>query len=322
MKLYAADLFCGGGGFTTGLLERQGLGPLIVTMRNHMNGQSLDQPLPTITAGGQHLGVADPFLMHVTHGGMVHSVDEPVKTITAAHRGELALCESMLIQQQSGGVARKVSEPAPTVAAKGAIGLADAYLVEYHSEKKGGKPRTKSLDEPMPTQTTENRFALAEPVLVPLYSEREGHKARTHSVDEPTPTIPASGGGKFGLAEAFIVPHRTWSKGAVDSIERPLRTITAAAGRNFGLVQPVVKTSDGKTYFLDIRFRMLQPHELSAAMDFPANYVFSGKRTRAGQVRKEDVIRQIGNAVDVKQSRALCYAAIVSMLGARKRRAA
>jgi len=55
-------------------------------------------------------------------------------------------------------------------------------------------------------------------------------------------------------------------------------------------------------YALDIRFRMLQPKELAAAMGFDSDYLFSGTR--------EDVVRQIGNAVPVNTARALCEAVL------------
>jgi DNA (cytosine-5)-methyltransferase 1 len=51
---------------------------------------------------------------------------------------------------------------------------------------------------------------------------------------------------------------------------------------------------------LDILFRMLQPHELAAAMGFPADYQFAGNR--------EQKVRQIGNAVSLENARALCDA--------------
>lgn len=53
-------------------------------------------------------------------------------------------------------------------------------------------------------------------------------------------------------------------------------------------------------YLLDIRFRMLQPHELAAAMSFPKTYVFTGNR--------EQKVKQIGNAVPVGLAQALCSA--------------
>jgi site-specific DNA-cytosine methylase len=51
---------------------------------------------------------------------------------------------------------------------------------------------------------------------------------------------------------------------------------------------------------LDIRFRMLQPHELAAAMGFPKDYRITGNRG--------EQVRQIGNAVVVEQAEALCRA--------------
>jgi DNA (cytosine-5)-methyltransferase 1 len=376
------------------------LQPYIIALRNHMDARSIDAPLSTVTAGGQHFGLAEPFLIHLTHGGRVHDINDPMKTVTSAHRGEIGLVEAelsvkggeyrgnaLLLSQQSGGAARSVDEPAMTVATDGAIGLVEAEsfivsaggpkvsarpvsqpmntvltrdhmgvvhmvakfygtgiskgieepldavttkerfglvesaIVEYHSEKDGEGARVRSVDETLPTQTTANRFGLADAVLVPMYNEREGQAPRSHSVDHPVPTVPATGDGKFGVAEAeaFIVPHRTWSEGAIDSIERPLRTITAAAGRNFGLVQPVIfEHPDGTRVLLDIRFRMLQPPELAAAMDFRPDYVFKGKIVTKGKfkgnIRKEDVVKQIGNAVDVRQAKALCRTAILDLL--------
>jgi DNA (cytosine-5)-methyltransferase 1 len=38
--------------------------PFLVILRNHMDAQSLDEPLPTLCAGGSHLGLAEPFLLN------------------------------------------------------------------------------------------------------------------------------------------------------------------------------------------------------------------------------------------------------------------
>jgi DNA (cytosine-5)-methyltransferase 1 len=57
-------------------------------------------------------------------------------------------------------------------------------------------------------------------------------------------------------------------------------------------------TLDEKIAVMDIHFRMLQPHELAAAMGFPKTYHFVGNR--------EQKVKQIGNAVAVGLARALC----------------
>jgi site-specific DNA-cytosine methylase len=56
------------------------------------------------------------------------------------------------------------------------------------------------------------------------------------------------------------------------------------------IVQPVTGS------YLDILFRMLQPHELADAHSFPKHYVFTGT--------KEDQTAQIGNSVPVKTAQA------------------
>lgn len=55
---------------------------------------------------------------------------------------------------------------------------------------------------------------------------------------------------------------------------------------------------------LDIKFRMLQPHELAAAMSFPGDYQFTGNR--------EQKVKQIGNAVPVRLAKHLCRALLES----------
>lgn len=193
---------------------------------------------------------AEPFLLHLTHGGRVRSVDHPLPTITGAHRGELGLCEPFLLQQQSGGAPRRVSEPVPTVAGAGAIGL-------------------------------------VQPFLVPFYGERPGQEPRTHSVDDPVPTLPAS--PKFGLVRPFLSPYYGTSGPA--SVDEPMPTVTTKD--RFGLVTP-----HHGPHGLDVTLRMLQPHELAAAMSFDKGYRFTGTKT--------DQVKQIGNSVPVRLARALC----------------
>lgn len=264
------------------------LTPFLVTLRNHMAGRSLDVPIPTVSAGGQHVGLCEPFLMHITHGqdaGRVHDVGEPVPTITTANRGELALCEPFVLQQQSGGVPRSVSEPIPTVAAKGAISLIEPFIITPG----GARLRQPSdINSPLPTVTCSDRFAVAQPFIVPFFGERDGQDPRTHSVDDPLPAVTSHGAGAL-IEPAFVASY--YGTQNISPVSAPLPTVTAKD--RFALVLPII---NGRQ--LDIRFRMLQPHELGAAMSFPREYVFTGT--------KGDAVRQIGNAVDVRQAHALC----------------
>jgi DNA (cytosine-5)-methyltransferase 1 len=100
-----------------------------------------------------------------------------------------------------------------------------------------------------------------------------------------------------GIASPYLVQYNGSSD--VVSVENPLPTQTGTD--RFGLVEPLVfQGQDGKVYMLDILFRMLQPRELARAMSFPEDYQFQGTR--------EEVVKQIGNAVPVRTAKALCEA--------------
>jgi DNA (cytosine-5)-methyltransferase 1 len=186
-----------------------------------------------------------------------------------------------------------------------------------------GLDRAYSLDEPLRTITTENRFALVEPFLVPHYGEAEGQAPRTHAIGDPCPTIQASGGGKFGLVEPFIL-HQD-APGRPRLVDEPVPAIRSRNGH--GLVRPFLipyngtgvahriddplatvtakdrwALVDGHPVRLDITFRMLQPGELAAAQGFPAGYQFAGN--------KSDQVRQIGNAVPAGTAKALALTAL------------
>ncbi len=72
---------------------------------------------------------------------------------------------------------------------------------------------------------------------------------------------------------------------------------------------PLDEYKKKKGYKLDIRFRMLQPHELAGAMSFPGDYQFAGSR--------ELKVKQIGNAVAVRLARALFREILSDQLGRR-----
>lgn len=190
--------------------------PFLAMLYGTGKSRSIDEPLPTITAQGGHVALAEPFGVQLTHGGRVVDLNALLPTITTAKRGEVALVE---------------------------------------------------------------------PFLVPTnYGEREGQNPRCHSTAAPLPTI--VGSGTHALVEPFLVPY--YGTGGADPCGEPLRTLTTRD--RLGLAEP--------TRHFDILFRMLQPHELSLGMGFPAGYRFSGNRG--------EVVKQIGNAVEVNIARRLC----------------
>jgi DNA (cytosine-5)-methyltransferase 1 len=186
-----------------------------------------------------------------------------------------------IVPQLSGGRVRSVDEPLPTITGTSTgVGLCRPFLVRFNGEREGQAPRVHSIDEPVPTLDTRNRFALAEPFIIPT-NHGKGD-LRSHDIERPMPTITSV--DAWALIEPFLVEF--YGNGGARSVESPLPTVTTKD--RFGLVEGAA---------LDIKFRMLQPHELAAAMSFPRDYEFKGTR--------EQRVKQIGNAVAVGISTAL-----------------
>ncbi len=209
---------------------------------------------------------------------------EPVPTVTGSQY--IGLAEAFILPPEGfyrggGNVPRSVSEALPTITAGRGdqIGLVQPFIL---SQASGGAPRPTT--EPIPTIPTGGAHALVEPFIVKME-----HGGNIRSVDEPLPTITTARGGAMGVAEGVLVQYNGMSE--AQPVTDPMPTVTTKD--RLGLVVPV---TDG--YRLDIRFRMLQPHELAAAMGFPKDYYFADTRT--------DTVKMIGNAVSVQLAKALC----------------
>lgn len=191
------------------------------------------------------------------------------------------------------GHVRGLDRPLNTVttAKGGAHALVEPFLVEMRGTSARQCEQTaRDLSEPLTTVSTSGaHHALIEPHLLPQHG-----CGALRPVSQPVPTVACA--GAVALVEPFLVEY--YGNGRAQSVGCPLGTATTK--QRFALVQPEVML-EGKRYLLDIRFRMLQPHELAAAQGFPRDYKFAGTKTEA--------VRQIGNAVPRGLARALVLAA-------------
>jgi DNA (cytosine-5)-methyltransferase 1 len=276
--------------------------PYIVAWDNQSAGPGggvtpIDEPISTVVTKARH-GVAEPFLVELRGTapgqipGTARSLDAPCGTITAGgiHHG---LVEPFIIS--AGGTecpARPVSQPVGTVLTRDHRALVEPFLVKTANgeSRAGEETRAKSLGDPLPTLMTSGDLALIEPHLLP---QQQGGALRP--VSQPTPTV--STAGAIALVEPFLVSF--YGNGQAHDISEPSPTVTCKD--RFGLVRPVVEIA-GNRYLLDIRFRMLQPHELALAQGFPKGYKFTGTKT--------DQVKQIGNAVPRRLARALVGAVL------------
>ena len=82
-----------------------------------------DKTLARIARGVRRyvLEAAQPFIIPVTHGGdrRTHGITEPLRTITTAKRGELALVSAHMAQHNTGMTGHPCTEPVSTIVSRG-----------------------------------------------------------------------------------------------------------------------------------------------------------------------------------------------------------
>lgn len=280
----------------SGAEKREGCArPMLVTVAhgndprerdaNTRRAHDIEDPLGTVHGTGSSYAVVEPFILN-RHGDgygetRAHSIEEPTPTANCDGGGYLV--EPFVLSQASGGAPRAVSDPIPTAPTGGAHALISPY---YGS----GSGETCTSDvEPLPTLTAKNRCGL----VVPVTHTQGGNGSR--SVDDPIPTMTTAKGGEFAVV--MPVTH-AGGHARVQGVDEPIPTVTGANRGEQAIAQGVITpVFDGESY--DILFRMLEPHELAAAMGFTTDdqsYEFAGTKT--------EQIKQIGNAVSVAMMKA------------------
>lgn len=228
----------------------------------------------------------NPFLVPLTHQGKrrSHGLDEPVPTVTGAHRGELALVEPFVVRHGhystiTGAGLREgcgagtfrgqpLRDPLATVCATNDKHLVVPLITKHYTGVVGHE-----VTRPLGAITAWDHHSLTAAFLTKFY----GTAKAGAPASAPLPTITANGRGGGHLAEvrAFLVKYYGASAGQQQELFDPLHTVTTKA--RFGLI--MVR---GEPYeIVDIGMRMLQPHELFAAQGFPDGYIiapeFNGK---------------------------------------------
>lgn len=250
-------------------------------MRGNSAGQRIDQPAPTITAGGKPkrpgtgnvLGLVAPTLIQTGYG------------------------------ERPGQRPRDLDLHAPlgTVVAGGAKhALVGAFLSKHFGDpaRKGGGGAVigSEMNEPIGTVTTRDHHSLAAVTLAHFRGTSPGQPMAA-DVRSPLPTITA-GGIHVAEVRAFLAAY--YGTGVGQSLGDPLRTVVSKD--RFGLV-----VVDGIEHVItDIGMRMLEPHELLRAQfgRFADSYDMSAAETKAEKVRL------IGNSVCPEVAEALVSANI------------
>lgn len=287
-----------------------------------------DDPIGTIHAKGGNYAVVSPFVAPLTHGRdefRGRGMDEPMPTITGAHRGEEALIAPTLIHTGNGereGQAPRcqdIRDPMGTVVAQRSNGaLAAASLIRLHHDdvgqrvqdplsticagashhalvaaflaKHNGGTTGQDLRESLHTIAGNINKAVVSGAIIQVGAR---HGRGDQALDQPMATQLTT--ERMALVAAFLVQY--YSTGTQDQpLDEPLATIVSRA--RHGLVTVVI---DGAEYaIIDIRMRMLQPRELARAQGFEDSYELTGTKSQQ--------IARIGNSVCPPLARAVVAA--------------
>ena len=120
----------------------------------------LSAPLPTLTAGGEHVALIQPVLCRNNterngQSARVHEINKPIPVIDTRNR--YSVVQPLFIPQHSAGTVKPVINPLSTVATTGSIGVVEPFIVEYYGQG-GAVP----LNIPLHTVTTKDRFGVVE----------------------------------------------------------------------------------------------------------------------------------------------------------------
>lgn len=266
-----------------------------------------------------------PFIVQVNHGGnnfRGQSIDEPMPTITQKHGfGKVTpVVSPIMLRNNHGAPGNSVENPILTITTGGHHGLISPYLIQYHSETQSGEVRGQTVEEPLKTIDTSNRYGAVMAFLMKFYKTGTGQ-----SMLEPIHTITTSPGHfgqvsiltikleellKAGISEE-VAQKCTWMSmfiidyygcGTGQTIDNPLHTIVTKD--KFALIT-VIGGNDGSEYvILDIFLRMLTPEELKLGQGFPKDYIID-KDYRWSKYPKCEQVKRIGNSVVPEMARLL-----------------
>lgn len=294
----------------TGYGERAGQAPRV---------PGLDQALGTVVAGGVKHAIAAAHLVKFRFADEGKALDEPLPTITsggnykrpagAAHALGIS---TVFMAQMNGGfnttAAKSVDDPMTTVTNTGSQQqLVTANLVHLR-----GNCDARDLNDPLHTISAGGTHH----GLMTAFLERQFGASVGQALDEPAPTITAGGGGKSSLVElqlspeveagalrvaAFLISY--YGTENVSDANEPAPTITTRD--RLALVTVTIK---GTPYVIvDICLRMLQPAELYKAQGFPADYIIS-HGADGKPFTKTQQVHMCGNSVSPPPMAALAQA--------------
>lgn len=255
---------------------------LVDTTNTHSKSRrhrGLEEPTQAVTGQASAALIGVPFMVTAGSNESISSGLAPVGTQTGTERFGV-VTPGAIVKLRGGEAshlrnAKGLDAPVDTLSSGGNHYLLVAGAAQI-SLRDADAMRVAGLDEELRVQGTKPQAALIS--LAPFISSQYGQNQASSAAD----ALPTQmGNEKHALISPapFISPHYGMQ---ASGLHEP--TPTQTAYEKDSLIQPVDELNVEDCYF-----RMLQPHEIGAAMAFPGDYIVLGN--------KRDKVKQFGNAV-------------------------
>jgi len=190
------------------------------------------------------VNAAEPFIVPLTHHGADrrYGMEKPLPTVTAAHRGEMALVAPVLTEHANASSPRCMPADAPlrTICAQtkgGHHALISPTLIQTgYGERPGQAPRAPGVHKPLGTLVGSQKHALVSAFLAKHYTGGVGAP-----LDDPAPTVTSVDHNSLVTANLIHMGHGEGKDGTkrfshgIRDIKQPINTITAN-GATAGIV--------------------------------------------------------------------------------------
>ncbi|MGQ4350495.1 DNA cytosine methyltransferase [Streptomyces sp. SAS_275] len=264
------------------------------------------KPLAEKTIARIEAGIAKfarPVPMMVPAGGTWRndpvSVLDPMPARTTRENDALAIPPLLVpVEGRDGKSASSANTPLRAMTTRNETGLA---WLPFIAELRGGGSGARSVSEALATVTASgNHHGLVTPdapaFVMRNNTPRGGPGQMSTPVSEPFRTMTTAGHQSLITWEHLLVPY--YGNGTARTVNEPIGALTTRD--RYALVH-------GQPSIDDVRFRMLEPHEIGRAMSFADDYTVLGS--------KRERVRQYGNAVTPNAAEILLCALVEAITG-------
>lgn len=264
------------------------------------------KPLAAKTLARIQAGIAKfarPVPMMVPAGGTwrndATTVLDPMPARTTRENDALAIPPLLVpVEGRDGKEANSALRPLRAQTTRNETGLA---WLPFIAELRGGGSVARPVSETLATVTASgNHHGLVTPDVPAFVMRNNGSKGdggeHCTPAGEPFRTMTTAGHQSLITWEHLLVPY--YGNGQAKPVNEPIGALTTRD--QYALVR-------GDIAIDDVRFRMLEPHEIGRAMSFADDYTVLGS--------KRERVRQYGNAVTPNAAEVLLCALVEAITG-------